>query len=172
MDKPGVPIRFDKKTNNEYGKWIQVWSFKTQHEWFEKLKTLKALIKLKREMALFEFWSLNGKTSFELNFECRSIKMLYDLYESSFYYLVILARGATKEDCEERGLKDLAGYEDLAAFERFPSYCMTSFQGWSSIWSGNTRKRKKYAMSCAPWFRPSRVKFILIEELWYIYYII
>ena len=59
--------------------------------------------------------------------------MLYDLYESSFYYLVILARGATKEDCEERGLKDLAGYEDLAAFERFPSYCMTSFQGWSSI---------------------------------------
>ena len=88
-------------------------------------------------MALFEFWSLNGKTSFELNFECRSIKMnvhntqiVHNPYELSFYYLVTmwtLSVGSSNHEptnCEERG------------FEEFASeygYCITSFQGWSSI---------------------------------------
>ena len=73
-------------------------------------------------MAIFEFSSSNGLSSFTLNFECRSIEIRGIEYGiSHFSYLVQLPydfRGYTS--CEERG------YEKFWAD---PEYCITTFQG-------------------------------------------
>ena len=40
---------------------------------YKEFQTFKALIKLSRKTAIFEFSSLNGYTSFAVDYECRSI---------------------------------------------------------------------------------------------------
>ena len=74
-------------------------------------------------MAIFEFSSSNGFSSFTLNFECREIRIteIGDENQNHFSYLVLLSYDLHSYTCcEERG------YE-----ERWtdPNYCITSFQG-------------------------------------------
>ena len=78
-------------------------------------------------MAIFEFSSSNGFSSFTLNFECRDIKIteIGDGNQSHFYYLVFLPPAFWGEErdmlCEERG------YEKC---ERdYDCDCITTFQG-------------------------------------------
>ena len=79
-------------------------------------------------MAIFEFSSSNGFSSFNLNFECRSIEIreIEDENQSHFSYLVklpwrsYLVNLDIETSCEERG------YEELRTD---PEYCITAFQG-------------------------------------------
>ena len=98
-------------------------SLRTWIQWLYEFETLKALIKLSRKMAIFEFSSSNGFSSFTLNFECREIRIteIGDENQNHFSYLVLLSYDLHSYTCcEERG------YE-----ERWtdPNYCITSFQG-------------------------------------------
>ena len=89
-----------------------------------KFQTLKAPIKLSRRMAIFEFSSSNGLSSFNLLFECRSIQIreIEDKNDIYFAYLVWLPDALRSETaCEERG------YEDF--WEKNSSNCITTFQG-------------------------------------------
>ena len=75
-------------------------------------------------MAIFEFSSSNGFSSFTLNFECRNIGIIEieDEYSYHFSYLVKKPYGfrSNTSQCEERG------YEE---WERHSEWCITTFEG-------------------------------------------
>ena len=74
-------------------------------------------------MAIFEFSSSNGFSSFTLNFECRGIEIseIGEENQSPFsVWLPFDLRGYTS--CEERG------YE-INQWTNPDSFCITSFQG-------------------------------------------
>ena len=74
-------------------------------------------------MAIFEFSSSNGFSSFTLNFECRGIEISEIGEENQSPFAVWLPfdlRGYTS--CEERG------YE-INQWTNPNSFCITSFQG-------------------------------------------
>ena len=78
-------------------------------------RTFKALIKLPRSTAIFEFSSSNGYSSFNLNFECRDIRIkdIGDENRSHFSYNVLVydsewfihmyIDSRIETACEERG---------------------------------------------------------------------
>ena len=71
-------------------------------------------------MAIFEFLSSNGLSSFTLNFECRHIEIreIEDENQSHFSYLVDLPNDLRSDtSCQERG------------YDEWTSYCITSFKG-------------------------------------------
>ena len=74
-------------------------------------------------MALFEFSSSNGYSSFNLFYECRRILIteIEDGNQSHFSYLVDLPYDLqSNTSCEERGFEELkTGHDD----------CITDFQG-------------------------------------------
>ena len=71
-------------------------------------------------MAIFEFSSSNGHSSFSLNFECRRIEIIEDGNNNHLSYLVNLPSGLWSDtSCDERG------YEGLHGSNR----CITTFEG-------------------------------------------
>ena len=87
-----------------------------------EFQTLKAPIKLSRKMAIFEFSSSNGFSSFNINFECRSIEIIEDENNNHFSYVVRLPFWSDTS-CDERGYKEWDRlYENV-------STCITTFQG-------------------------------------------
>ena len=92
-------------------------------------------------MAIFEFSSSNGFSSFNLNFECRLIQVQLfksnhsniteiDANEISFSYLVVLPtydlihqENPSDTLCEERD------YEKFTEKFTIPTYCITTFRG-------------------------------------------
>ena len=85
----------------------------------DEFQTLKALIKLSRNMAIFEFSSSNGFSSFTLYFECRTIRIrnIEDEIQSHFSYVIQFPNLGSGTSCQDRG------YEELNY------YCITFFQG-------------------------------------------
>ena len=79
-------------------------------------------------MAIFEFSSSNGLSSFNLLFECRSIRIVKteDDNESQFSYMVRLQDDFFWSDtwCDERG------YEEWEMHGiNISGHCITTFQG-------------------------------------------
>ena len=72
-------------------------------------------------MAVIEFSSSNGLSSFNLFYECRDIQIteIEDENQSHFSYLTKTNDQFYSEACEARGYKEWAGYYD----------CITTFQG-------------------------------------------
>ena len=71
-------------------------------------------------MAIFEFSSSNGFSSFNLNFECRytDIRDIGDENQSHFSYLINLLPDLRSDVwCQER------------SYEEWGSFCITSLQG-------------------------------------------
>ena len=89
--------------------------------WLYELQTLIALIKLSRKMAIFEFSSSNGFSSFTLYFECLFIEVreVGDENNYHFSYLVYFPMWTVGGDtsCDKRG------------FETSSILCTTTFQG-------------------------------------------
>ena len=83
-------------------------------------------------MAIFEFSSSNGFSSFNLNFECRNIEIteIVDGNQSHFSYLVHLPYGLRSyTSCEERGYEECS-CDECQCWESMPvPYCITTFQG-------------------------------------------
>ena len=72
-------------------------------------------------MAIFEFSSSNGFSSFNINFECRYIRIIEDENNNHFSYLVRLPYDLRNDtSCDERG------YEE---WEIDSDYCITTFEG-------------------------------------------
>ena len=90
-------------------------------QWLYQFQTLKAPIKLSRKMAIFEFSSSNGYSSFSLNFECRSItiSVIEDENNNHLSYRIWLPYDLQSDtSCNERGYENAAG-----------GSCITTFQG-------------------------------------------
>ena len=98
-----------------------------------EFQTLKAPIKLSRKMAIFEFSSSNGHSSFSINFECRSIQIIEDEYNNHLSYLVRLTSGLQSDtSCDERGHEwatNAATTVTNAATAVSYRECITSVQG-------------------------------------------
>ena len=79
-------------------------------------------------MAIFEFSSLNGFSSFSLNFECRRLVLreIGDENNNHFSYLVDFPNFSQIEMCEEYGYEEY-GYEEMEI--RDDLFCITSFKG-------------------------------------------
>ena len=80
-------------------------------------------------MAIVEFSSSNGFSSFTLNFECRTIiiREIEDKNHIHFSYLVRLPSDLSSDtSCQERGYENL-GYKKIGL--KNYSSCKTSFQG-------------------------------------------
>ena len=88
---------------------------------------LKALIKLSRKLAILEFSSANGYTSFSLDFECRLIRIIETENEnqSHFFHFGLslypwYGYNDTDIICEERGFEK---------WEIENGFCTTTFEG-------------------------------------------
>ena len=82
---------------------------------------MKALNKLSRRAAIFEFSGSNGYVSLSVNFECRDIELIEDEIQNHFSYLVFLPWDIKSDtSCFERN------YEE---WELDSEYCITTFQG-------------------------------------------
>ena len=85
------------------------------------MQAFKALNKLSRRAAIFEFSGLNGYVTLSVNFECRDIFLLEDEIQNIFFYLVELPYDIQSDtSCFERN------YEE---WELDSDFCVTSFQG-------------------------------------------
>ena len=72
-------------------------------------------------MAIFEFSSSNGFSSFNINFECRSIQIIEDENNNHFTYWVLLSLGLRSDtSCDER---------DYEESEEYSTWCISAFQG-------------------------------------------
>ena len=124
MGKPEEIKRFDINTNYDHGKWIQVGYLKNESNGRLNGRTFKALIKLPRKTAIFEYSSSNGSSSFTLLYECRRTQIIDTGGENHnhFPYLVELPpdirSNRVKQSCEERSYKEWES-----------DYCITTFQG-------------------------------------------
>ena len=90
-------------------------------------RRLKAPIKLSRNMAILEFSSSNGYTSFSLNFECRLIRIIETENEnqSHFFHFGLelwtwYGYNDTDIICEERGFEKWESKNGL---------CTSTFEG-------------------------------------------
>ena len=96
-------------------------------------QTLKTLVKLSRKMAIFEFSSLNGYSSFNLIYECRSIRIreIEDVNQSQFSYVVELplSRTVNLEDGFRSDMCEKRGFEEFKKYPDYIHYCITNFQG-------------------------------------------
>ena len=97
---------------------------------------LKAPMKLSRKMAVLEFSSSNGYSSFTLDYECRSISIIdtEDGNQINFSYLVYLPyrRVPGNNTCEERGYNRAADVMFKSTGDMYWGYsegCITTFQG-------------------------------------------
>ena len=123
IGQPEQIIRFDQKTKSDFGEWIQSGHRKNRIEEFNDFQFFKALNKLSRKKAIFEFLSSNQFSTFTLEFECRDI-VLTDIGPNgtaNFSYLVRLPPDKQSDTmCEDRGYGSTVESD-------FP--CVTSFEG-------------------------------------------
>ena len=89
------------------------------------IQAFKALNKLSRRAAIFEFSGSNGYVSLSVNFECREIYLIEDGIQNNFSFLIFLPWDIQSDTfCFERN------YEEWELSSR---YCITSFQGKSVL---------------------------------------
>ena len=81
-------------------------------------------------MAIFEFSSSNGFSSFYINFECRSIEIIEDENNNHFSYRVRLPYDLwSYTSCDERGYEEIFMEFKEIHWNRVNKDCITTFQG-------------------------------------------
>ena len=87
------------------------------------IQAFKALNKLSRQAAIFEFSGSNRYVSLSVNFECREILLIEDEIQNYFSFLVFLPWDIQSDtSCVERN------YEEWEV-DSIYNYCITTFQG-------------------------------------------